>query len=107
MAGCHICSSDPGILTADEEKEYNILKEHVTLDELSGHLQAKYPFKKDSAILTDNSKEAKACQVSQEKRQLRNNIHSQYVELFTDMLDRGVVSEILQGEITAYTEPFN
>ena len=105
MAECHICSSDTAILTANEEEEYNILKEHVTLDELSGHLQAKYPFKKDPVILTDNSKEAKACQVSQEKRQLRNNIHSQYVKQFTDMLDRGVVSEISQGEIAAYTGP--
>ena len=74
------------------EEEYNMLKEHVTLDELSGYLQAKYPFKKDPVILTDNSKEAKACQVSQEKRQLRNNIHSQYVKQFTDMLDIGVIS---------------
>ena len=93
MAECRICSSDTAILTADEEEEYYILKEHVTLDELSGHLQEKYPFKKDPFILTDNSKEAKACQVSQEKRQLRNNINSQYVEQFTDMLDRGVVTE--------------
>ncbi len=94
MAECCICSSDTAILTADEEEEYNILKEHVTLDELSGHLQAKYPFKKDPVILTDNSKEAKACQVSQEKCQLKNNIHSQYVKQFNDMLDRGVVSKI-------------
>ena len=32
---------------------------------------------------------------------------SQYVEQFTDMLDRGVVSEISQGEIAAYTGPVN
>merc|ERR1711867_271465 len=102
MAKCRICSSDIAILTTDKEEEYNVLKEHVTLDELSGHLQAKYPFKKDPAILTDNSREAKACQVSQERRQLRDIIHSQYVKQFNDMLDRGVVSEISQGEIAAY-----
>ena len=101
MAECHICSSDTAILTADEEEEYNILKEQVTLDEISGHLQAKYPFKKDPVILTDNSKEAKVFQVSQEKLQLRNTIHSKYVDQFTDMLDRGVISKISQGEITA------
>ena len=68
MAECHICSSDTAILADDEEEEYNILKEHVTLNELSGYLQAKYPFKKDPDMLIDNSKEAKACQISQEKR---------------------------------------
>ena len=66
MAECHISSSDTAILTADEEEEYNILKEHVTLNELSGHLQAKYPVKKDPAVLIDNSQEAKACQIRQE-----------------------------------------
>merc|ERR1712002_849575 len=107
IAECRICSIDTAILTADEEEEYNILKEHVTLNELSGHLQAKYPFKKDPAVLIDNSKEAKACQINQEKRQLKNNIHSQYVEQFTDMLERGVITEISQGEIAAYTGPVN
>ena len=62
MAECRICSSDNAILTADEEEEYNILNEHIIQDELSGHLQAKYPYKKDPVILIDNSKEAKACQ---------------------------------------------
>ena len=94
MAKCGISSSDTAILTADKEEEYNILKEHVTLNELSGHLQAKYLFKKDPAILIDNSKKAKACPISQEKRQLKNNIHSQYVEQFTDMLERGAVTKI-------------
>ena len=107
MAECCICSSETAILTANEEEEYNILKEHVTLNELSGHLQAKYPFKKDPAILIDNGRDAKACQVSQERHQLKNNTHSEYVEQFTDMLDRGVVTEISQAEISAYTGPVN
>merc|ERR1711895_277323 len=107
MAECRICSSDTAILTADEEEEYNILKEHVTLNERSGYLQAKYPFKKDPAVLIDNSKEAKSCQINQEKHQLKKNIHSQYVEQFTHMLERGVVTEISQEEIAAYTGPVN
>ena len=94
MAECRICSSDTAILTANEEEEYKIFKEHVTLDELSGYLQANYPFKKDPAVLTDNSKEAKACQISQKKHQLKNNIHSQYFEQFTDIFDRGVITKI-------------
>ena len=56
-------------------------------------------------MLIDNSKEAKACQISQEKCQLKNNIHSQYVKQFTDMLDRGAVTKISQGEIATYTGP--
>ena len=61
MAECCICSSETALLTAQEEDEYNILKEHVTLSEASGHLQAKYPFKKDPGLLIDNGKDAKAC----------------------------------------------
>ena len=80
MAECRICSSETAILTAEEEEEYNILKENVTLNEDSGYLQAKYPFKKDPAVLIDNGKDAKVCQISQEKCQLKNNTHSQYVE---------------------------
>merc|ERR1712030_80592 len=95
------------ILSANEEQEYNILKEHVTFNELSGHLQAKYPFKEDPGVLINNSKEAKACQVNQEKRQIKNAIHSKYVEQFADMLERGIVSEISQAEIDAYTGPVN
>ena len=75
MAECRICSSKTTILTAQEEEEYNILKEHVTLNDISGHLQAKYPFKKDPGVLIDNGKEAKACQISQEKCQVHNMTH--------------------------------
>ena len=66
----------------------------------SGYLQAKYPFKKDPAVLMDNGQEAKACQVSQEKRQVHNKTHDQYVEHFNDILNCGVVSEITQQEIS-------
>ena len=44
MAECRICSSKTAVLTDGEEGEYNILKDHVTLNDVSGHLQAKYPF---------------------------------------------------------------
>ena len=107
MAECRICSSETAILTAVEEEKYNILKEHVTLNETLGYLQAKYPLKKDPTILIDNGKEAKACQISQERHQLKNDTHSQYVEQFRDMVERDVVSEISQAEMSAYTGPIN
>ena len=47
MVECRICSSKIVILTAQEKEEYNILKEYVTLNDGSGHLQAKCPFKKE------------------------------------------------------------
>ena len=77
------------------------------LNDVSGHLQAKYPFKKDPAVLIDNSKEAKACQISQEKRQVHNKTHDQYIKQFKDMLNCIVVSEVTQQEISAYTGPVN
>jgi len=101
MAECRICSSKTAIITAQKEKEYNILKEHITLNDVSGHLQAKYPFKKDPAVLIHNVKEAKACQISQEKPQVHKKIHDQYIEHFKDMLNCGVVLEITQQEISA------
>ena len=107
MAECCICSSETALLTAQEVDEYNILKEHSTLNKASGHLLAKYPFKKDPGVLINNGKDAKACQVSQEQRQIRNKTHTQYVEQFMDMLNRGVVSEISQSEISTYTGPVN
>ena len=107
MAEYHICSSETALLTAQEEDDYNNLKEHITLNEVLGHLQSKYPFKKDPGLLVDNGKDAKVCQVSQERRQIRNKTHTQYVEQFMDMLNRGVVSEISQSEISTYTGPVN
>ena len=107
MAECHISSSETALLTTQEEDEYNILKEHVTLDQASGHLQAKYLFKKDPGVLNNNGKDSKACQISQECRQIRNKTHTQYIEQFMDMLNRGVVSEISPSEISAYTGPVN
>ena len=86
MAECRICSSETAILTVAQEEDYNILKEHVMFNETLGYLQAKYPFKKDPAILIDNRKEAKGCQISQERCQLKNDTHSQYVEQFRDMV---------------------
>ena len=80
LSECHICSSDKALLTAKEEEEYNILKEHVTFNATTGTLEAKYPFQKDSEVLIVNNKEAKACQISQEKRQIKNGTHAQYVE---------------------------
>ena len=95
------------ILTVGEEEEYNILREHVTFNESLGYLKAKYSFKNDPAILVDNGKEAKACQISQERRQLKNDTHSQDVKQFQDMVERNVVSEISQAEALAYTGPIN
>ena len=60
----------------------------------SDQLHAKYLFKKDSGILIDNEREAKAYQISQERRQLKNGTHAQYVEQFKDMISRKVVTEI-------------
>ena len=74
---------------------------------LIGQLQAKYPFKRDPGVLIDNRKEAKACQISQERRQVKNNTHSQYVDQFKDMVSRNVVSKISQTEMSAYTGPIN
>ena len=102
-----MCSSETAILTAQEEGEYNILKDHMIFDHVSGHLTAKYPFKQDPKVLVDNSKEALACQVSQERRQLWNGTHEQYVLQFQDMLNRGVVEEITPQEISQYSGPVN
>ena len=54
----------------------------------------KIPFKKNPCILVNNDKEAKSCQISQERWQLKNITHSQYVKQFKDMLERNVVSEL-------------
>ena len=67
----------------------------------------KYPFKKDPAILVNNGMEAKSCQISQERRQLKNSTHSQYVKQFKDMLERNMVSKLTQAEMLAYTGPIN
>ena len=74
MAECRICTSETDILTAQDEEEYDILKEHVMLNDV---LQAKYPFKKNSGVLIDNGKDAKACQISQERRQVHSRTHDQ------------------------------
>merc|ERR1712215_516309 len=73
----------------------------------SGQLQAKYPFKKNPGILLDNEREAKACQLSQERRQIKNGTHDQYVEQFKDMVSRNVVSEISDKDKAAYIGPVN
>ena len=57
------------------------------MDKATGQLQARYPFKKDPAILIDNGKDAKSCQVTQERRQLKNQTHSQYIDQFQDMIN--------------------
>ena len=107
ISQCRICSSETAILTAAEEEEYNILKEHVTFCKETGQLCAKYPFKKDPGILIDNGREAKVCQILQERRQLKNGTHDQYVEQFKDMVSRKVVTEISEKEKAAYIGPIN
>merc|ERR1712240_452182 len=102
ISQCRICSSETAILTAAEEEEYNVLKEHVTFCKDSAQLKAKYPFKKDPGVLLDNGREAKACQISQERRQIKNGTHNQYVEQFKDMISRNVVSEISDKEKATY-----
>ena len=102
MAECRICSIEKALLTAEEEKEYSNLCEYVTLNQITGQLQAKYPFKKDSGVLIDNGKEAKAWQINQERHQLKTKTHPQYIEQFRDMVNRNVVSEISQSEMDAY-----
>ena len=80
MQALHLCNGDQALLSAKEEEEYNILKEHVTFNLSADPLELKYPFCKDRSVLVNNWKEAKACQVSQERRQLRDGTHSQYME---------------------------
>merc|ERR1712240_920030 len=50
ISQCRICSSDTAILTAAEEEEYNILKEHVIFCKDSGQHWAKYPFKMEPLV---------------------------------------------------------
>ena len=76
IAECWIRSSETAILTEVEEEEYNIFKEHAMFNKSSGYLQAKHPFKKNPSVLVNKGKEAKVCQISQERRQLKNNTHS-------------------------------
>ena len=77
------------------------------MDKATGQLQARYPFKKDPEVLIDNDTDAKACQITQEHWQIRNQTHSQYTDQFQDMVNQGVVSEISQNEISAYRGPVN
>ena len=72
MAECRICSSKTVVLTAQEQEEYNILKDLVTLNDVSGHLQAKYSFKKDPGVPIDNGKDAKVCQINHKRWQIRS-----------------------------------
>ena len=57
----------------------------------------KISFQEDPVILVDMGKEAKGCQISQERCQLKNDTHSQYVKQFRDMVERNVVSELTQA----------
>ena len=107
VSKCHLCNGDSSNLTFQEEEEYNVMNDHVNFNDTTGRLEAKYPFSKDPSILVNNWKEAKACQVNQEKRQLREGTHGQYVEQFRDMLDRNVISLISDAELSSYTSPIN
>ena len=107
ISECRICNNDSALISVQEEEEYSILKDHMIFDKSVGHLRANYPFKADPAILIDNGKEALACQKSQEKRQIKNNTHSQYQEQFQDMINRGVVGEISPQELSQNSGPIN
>ncbi len=107
VSECRLCNGDSALLTVQEEEEYNILKGHVTFNDTAGHLEARYPFSKYPSILVNNWKEAKACQVNQEKRQLREGTHSQYMEQFRDMLNRNAGSLISDSKLASYTGPIN
>ena len=79
----------------------------MIFDRNAGHLSAKYPFKVDPGVLINKGNEALTYQKSQEKRQLKNRTHSQYVAHFQEMLDRGVVEEISSQEAEQYSGPVN
>ena len=96
IKNCRICSSDRALLSAKEEEEYKILKDNTLFNESTGCLHTKYPFTK-----------ALNCQISQEKRQIRNQYHTLYVDQFEDMIKRGVVSEITEEEKKIYKGPVN
>ena len=99
VSQCHLYSSDRALLTAQEEEEYLKLKDHMVFNTVTGCLEAKYPFNADPSCLENNGRQAKACQVSQERWQLSNGSHSKYVEQFCDMVSRGVVSPFSQQEL--------
>ena len=102
-----ICSTDRALLNAQEEEEYHILKDPIKFNSDSGKLEAKCPFSKDPQVLVDNSKETLDCQISQERRLIKNSTHAMYIEQFKDMVRRQVVSKVSKAQIQTYHGPTN
>ena len=94
-------------MTLAQLEIFNILKEPITFNEVSQPLPAEYPFKKDPHVVTDNGKEPKVCKLSHNRRQIKIDTPSQYVEQFRYMVSRKSVSEISLAELAAYTGPVN
>ena len=92
LKNCRICSADRALLNAQQEEEYHILKDHMKFNPESNKLEAKYLFSKDPEVLIENSKEALGCQISQERRQIKNSTHAMYIVQFQDMVRRKVPS---------------
>ena len=80
LKDCRLCSSEKALLSASEQEEYCILKDHTVYDPIAGKLMAKNPFSQDPSVLTNNSLQALGAQKFQERRQLKNGTNKLYVE---------------------------
>ena len=104
--GCNDCSFVAHELSRIDQYQYSVIRNNLSLDPVNDCFTTPYPYEREPTVLEDNRFQALALMEKTEKRLSRNPTYaSKYCEQFQDFIDRGVISEITDQEMTEYDGP--
>ena len=93
-------------MTIKEEREYEMIKANLTLNEETGRWQAGYPWIRDPAELPYNKAFATAVLYSLEKQLAKNSMQKDlYCKELKRMINSGVARRITKDELESYSGP--
>ena len=102
---CKLCSDDGLILSCQEEEEFKMIDDSVTVKD--GISSISFPFIKNPNVLSNNRNPMLKRSQSLEQSLKRRGLSEAYNTEFKKFLERGVIAEVSQPELDSYSGPVN
>jgi hypothetical protein len=104
---CRKCSDGAQQLSRKEQSELLMIEKGMELNEETQRVTFHYPLVKDPSVLSDNRGQAIAMAAGLERRLERNGQTPAYNAELKQFLERGVIRELTEEEMAAWTGPLN
>ena len=100
--GCKDCTFRRKRLSPEDQAVVARIEASMEVDEITGVIRGKYPWKPCVDRMCDNSRQAVAVQSSIEKHMLKTGTFSDYVEEMQKAIEEGKVRELSESEMSVW-----